>query len=99
MSETENTANVEIRRLSEPPRDHNGPGLPVFDEVAWYMTQDDKLLGIVVRDKVDNDFKWVIMRESGGAWEALDLGKNWSDSTTATAELHQAMKAAFDKAG
>jgi hypothetical protein len=48
---------VEIRILSEPPSDHDGPGLPTLDEVAWYMTQDDKLLGIVVRDKVDHDFE------------------------------------------
>jgi hypothetical protein len=45
-------------------RDYGIPwrGHPTLhEELAWFATDDDRMLGVVLRDKVDNDFSWVLM--------------------------------------
>jgi hypothetical protein len=48
----------------------------LHEEVMWYATSDDRVLGVVIRDRVDNDF---IMQTSRPTIEL------------ATEELHGAM--------
>jgi hypothetical protein len=31
------------------------------EELEWYATPDERVLGVVLRDRVDNDFSWVAM--------------------------------------
>ena len=67
----------------------------LHEELMWYATDDDRVLGVVIRDRVDNDYSWVLlMQEGGGVFKGVDLNTSQPDVATATAELHAAMKAA-----
>jgi len=77
-------------------------------EVAWYATVDDRVLGIVVRDRIDNDFGWVVLTRarkpdvalatgvtiSPSAYRCVDMETSHPSLAAATAALHQAMRAA-----
>jgi hypothetical protein len=71
-------------------------GHPDFhEEIMWYATDDDRVLGVVIRDRVDNDYSWVmLLREVGEAFKGVDLATSRPDIETATKELHAAMEAA-----
>jgi hypothetical protein len=67
----------------------------LHEEIMWYATADDRVLGVVIRDRVDNDYSWVmLMREAGEAFKGVDLATSRPDIATAIAELHAAMEAA-----
>jgi hypothetical protein len=77
--------------LSHAPRNRLAGHPLLHHEVAWYATDDDKLLGIIIRDKVDNDFSWVVMEMQGQFWRAIDVEASYPDISAATAALHQRM--------
>jgi hypothetical protein len=67
----------------------------LHEELMWYATDDDRVLGVVIRDRVDNDYSWVVLtREGGETFKGVDLAASRPDVATATAELHVAMEAA-----
>jgi hypothetical protein len=86
------------------------PGL--HHEVAWYASVDDRVLGIVVRDRIDNDFGWVVLTRARepdiapatglpippSAYRCVDMETSYPSLAAAAAALHQAMRAECDEA-
>jgi hypothetical protein len=80
------------------------PGL--HQELAWFATDDDRVLGVVLRDRVDNDFSWVLMAHvdligrddyepdyetSASGFRTVTLTVSRPTQAVATKELHEAM--------
>jgi hypothetical protein len=66
-------------------------GYPAFHEIlAWFATEDDRLLGALIRDRVDHDFSWVVLALDPviRAYRAIDMESSLPTAATATAELH-----------
>jgi hypothetical protein len=40
----------------------------LHEEIMWYATEDDQVLGVVIRDRVDNDYGWAFWRERAAAF-------------------------------
>jgi hypothetical protein len=82
--------------------DPNGYHIPqqgsplLHQNLAWYATDDDRLLGVVIRDLVDNDFSWVILADDGSGqqpgYRCIDMGINSKTQEEATAKLHEMME-------
>jgi hypothetical protein len=64
----------------------------LHEEVMWYATSDDRVLGVVVRDRVDNDFGWVVLTKDAGVFRGIDVQTSWATVELATKELHTAMR-------
>jgi hypothetical protein len=64
------------------------------EELGWYATADDRVLGVVVEDKRDRDFGYVVlMRNPGdGLFRALDLKVSLPSEEAATCALLTAMR-------
>jgi hypothetical protein len=64
------------------------------EELGWYATADDRVLGVVVRDKHDADFGWIVlMRNPGdGLFRALDLKVSLPSEEEAAWALWTAMR-------
>ena len=63
----------------------------LHEEVMWYATSDDRVLGVVIRDRVDNDFGWVVLTRDTNVFRAVDVQTSRSTIELATEELHGAM--------
>ena len=63
-------------------------------ELEWYVNGDETVLGVVVRDKVDNDFSWVVLMESDQApgFSAIDLDASIPTLEKAREILHATME-------
>jgi hypothetical protein len=80
--------------------------------MAWYATTDDRVLGIIVRDRLDDDYGWVVLtraREWHRAvltnlhippevYRCVDTNTSHPSMVAATEELHRAMHAALEEA-
>ncbi|MEX2484775.1 MAG: hypothetical protein WED10_09450 [Brumimicrobium sp.] len=43
-------------------------------EKKWFVTSDDKLIGIILQDKVDKDWSYLILGlESDNAYRAIEV--------------------------
>lgn len=62
------------------------PGL--HQELAWFATVDDRILGVLVRDVIDQDFGWVALAQDHviDRYRAIDLVTSWSSSAEAALE-------------
>jgi hypothetical protein len=61
-------------------------------QLAWYATDDDTILGVVLA--VDEGYSWVVLTEGEDAgFAAIDTGTSLSEED-ATAALHDAMRLA-----
>ena len=68
----------------------------LHENLAWFATEDDVVLGVVIRDKVDNDFSWVVLTENdqGPGFTAIDMGVSLPTEGAATQALLRAMQSA-----
>jgi hypothetical protein len=73
--------------------------IPVFSdprlhEVAWYATEDDAVLGVVILDMVDLGYSWIALTQSDQApgYTAANMGSSLPAEDDATAALHDAMR-------
>jgi hypothetical protein len=57
----------------------------------WYATSDDRVLGVVIRDRIDNDFGWVVLTKDAGMYRGVDVQTSRPTVELATKELHNAM--------
>jgi hypothetical protein len=72
----------------------------LHEKLAWWATNGNQVLGVLIRDKIDHDFGWVVLTQQDqgdeldgrGAFRAVDLKVSRSDATTAQAELFAAME-------
>ena len=48
----------------------------LHEELGWYATDNDTVLGVVIRDRVDDNFSWLMLtcNEQGPGYTAIDLG-------------------------
>jgi hypothetical protein len=69
------------------------PANPMLqEEIMWYATDDSRLLGVVVRDRQDNDFGWVILAQGPGViYRGIDVATSRATVGIATAQLHAQM--------
>jgi hypothetical protein len=78
------------------PCDYHIPmqGSPYHQNLAWYATKDDAVLGVLIRDRVDNDFSWVVLTQNdqGPGYTAVNLGHSKRTADIARQELHAAME-------
>ena len=63
-------------------------------EVAWYATDDDVVLGVVVHDMAYQDYSWAVLTQSNKAasYITADVGQSLATEEDATAALHDAMR-------
>jgi hypothetical protein len=68
-------------------------------ELAWYASDDNTILGVVILDLVDKDYSWVVLTENdqGPGFSAIDLGTSLPSEDDATAALHDAMRSISGK--
>jgi hypothetical protein len=64
------------------------------EELSWHATADDRVLGVVIRDKIDDDFSWVVlMRNPGdGLFRCIDLKVSLPSESEAERALWAAMR-------
>ena len=60
-------------------------------EIAWFATDDDRALGILILDKVDRDFGWVVLEKIDGAYHCTDSDVSLPTPEAAERALHEAM--------
>jgi hypothetical protein len=58
----------------------------------WYATGDDRVLGVVIRDRIDNDFGWVVLMRDRLVFRGVDVQTSRLTAELATEELHRAMR-------
>jgi hypothetical protein len=69
--------------------------LMLHEEVMWYATDDDRVLGAVIRDRCDDDFGWIVLtRGNGMIYRCVDVATGYATVTKATDSLHDAMERA-----
>jgi hypothetical protein len=68
-------------------------------ELAWYASDDNTILGVVILDLVDKDYSWVVLTENDQCpgFSAIDLGTSLPSEDDATAALHDAMRSISGK--
>jgi len=83
---------IKAVQKSSYPVPHEGLAM-LHEEIMWYATEDDRLLGAVIRDKIDNDFGWIIMqRNAQGYFYCIDVECSYVSVTLATEALHARME-------
>jgi hypothetical protein len=57
-------------------------------------TDGDTVLGVVIRDRVDDNFSWLMLtcNDEGPGYTAIDLGASLPTREAATRALHAAME-------
>jgi hypothetical protein len=67
---------------------------PRLHEVAWYATEDDAVLGVVILDMVDLGYSWIALTQSDQppGYTATDMGSSLPTEDDAQAALHDAMR-------
>jgi len=63
----------------------------LHENLAWYATTNDIVVGVVVRDRVDDDFSWVAVLNSGSGFVTEDLGHSLPTEEAATKALCASM--------
>jgi hypothetical protein len=66
----------------------------LHEELAWYATDDGSVLGVVIRDRIDHDFSWVVLTHSHMAdgYCAVDCAASLPSQDAAKEALHSAME-------
>ncbi len=58
------------------------------EEMAWWSNADERLLGLVFRDRTDDDYAWMILaRDAGGRFRCIDLETSLRSSNYAETGL------------
>lgn len=65
----------------------------VSKELAWFANDDERVIGVLLLDTVDDDFAAVVMaRDENGAYRAIDVESSIGSEKEALDWLHGAMK-------
>ena len=62
------------------------------EEIMWYATSDDRILGVVVRDRIDDDFGWVVLVRDPDVFRGIDVQTSLPTVQAAIEELHSFMR-------
>jgi hypothetical protein len=68
----------------------------LHEELAWFATDDGEVLGVVIRDRIDKDFSWVVLMQSDSVngYYAVDCAASLPSQDAAKEALHVAMERA-----
>jgi hypothetical protein len=70
----------------------------VGEEVVWFATEDDSVIGVLVHDRADNDFGGVVLAlDDIGRYRGVDLFCSLPNSKAATHRLHEMMRDAAEQ--
>lgn len=62
----------------------------IVEEIGWYATLDERLIGILVHDKIDDDFGWIIVgRDERLRFRAIDVNSSIADRDAARQQLFE----------
>jgi hypothetical protein len=68
-----------------------------IEEIEWFATLDERLVGMLARDRIDSDFSWVILgRDERLRFRAIDLNSSLSSPDAARQQLFERMKEQYD---
>ena len=69
------------------------------EELEWYTTASQNVIGMVVRDTIDDDYLYVVQGpDQSGDFRAIDLGVSISDRDEARQKLISSLTD-FEKSG
>jgi hypothetical protein len=63
----------------------------LHEELAWYVTDTENVLGVLIRDRVDYDFSWVVLTKQDGMWCAIKCVASRETAAIALQELKREM--------
>ena len=64
-----------------------------IEEIEWFATRDERLVGMLARDRIDSDFSWVILgRDERLRFRAIDLNSSLPSPDAARQQLFERMK-------
>lgn len=65
----------------------------VSEEQSWWTTPDESVIGVVIRDTVDNDYLGIALgRDEVGRFRAFDISESFATVEDAQGWLHRAMR-------
>lgn len=69
---------------------------PSYIELAWYATEDNNRLGVVIEDRIDKTFSWIMWTEGkhGEGYVTSDLATGLAEEELATTALYETMNRA-----
>ena len=86
---------LELKNISEEEFQtlYEGPPSFMHEEVEWVSDLLEHVLGTVVRDRIDDDWSYVVLgRDEHGTFRAVDLKVSLPDEETASEQLWQKMR-------
>ncbi len=64
----------------------------IADEREWYKTMGGEVLGIIIRDQIDNDWVYVVLGpDEHGEFRSIDVESSIVDHVAARTRLHAKM--------
>lgn len=82
-----------IQMNNEAFEDDTVPTPPIYDLAEAFKDDADTVRGAVVRDRIDNDWSWVVLsRDPAGKFRAIDMEVSFPSREKAREELLAAMK-------
>lgn len=64
-----------------------------IEELAWFSTNDERVIGLVARDIIDGDFSWVALgKDERLRYRAIDVRINFPTRAQAIASLTEALR-------
>jgi hypothetical protein len=75
------------------------PKIVLFvEEIEWYATPDERLIGMLERDRIDHDFGWVILgRDERLRFRAIDVNASLASLEAARQQLFERMEKQYGK--
>ncbi|MEZ5894215.1 MAG: hypothetical protein R3C58_13865, partial [Parvularculaceae bacterium] len=69
----------------------------IMDELVWFADRDERVLGMVVNDRIDHDFGWVVFgRDEIERYRAIDVNASHPTYEEAELALFAAMRSAIE---
>ena len=64
-----------------------------FEELEWYATADERVVGMLTRDRIDNDFGWIVLgRDERLRFRAIDVDSSFGTPDEARDNLFARLK-------
>jgi hypothetical protein len=63
----------------------------MYDELSWVAARSRLVLGLVLRDRYDQDFSWVLFVHGADGYETVDVGHSLPSAAAALAGIRERM--------